>query len=918
MLSDGLGVRWSTLLTAAAFGLYFSLLVYCEIRRPEAVGVALDFDRGIIADVRKGSPADRAGLRAGDALLTIDGYPVRTLLALQVVESHIEVGTALRFGVSRRGVVSDVDVSLDWAGPSRRDLRNRLALWVARGVQGVTLFMALLVALKRPDDATARVGAAFLASVGIFTVVLPLRFASVWRALPLPLEVLAWIPFLAWIAVGVLWFWFCSLFPSRASWSRSTWAMILAPLVAIEAWHAWRGALILYAPDRAVLVHDWSTAVIATNAAFLVGGVVLLVVKYRRVMDVNERRRVRVLMVGSIAGLAAGLPLVTGRWLGVTAIDTDSLADSPGSAAAMLVLLSFPVAFAYATLRHRMFDIAFMVRQGIRYTLARRLLVSLVPALVAAIVVDAWFHQHETLGSVLRVRGPYYAGLMALIVLASVRRETWLDSLDRRFFRESYNAQRLLRALIEDIRESSDFTEIARTVGDQIEQTLHPRFVQVLLRERGSAGYRVLAEFPPGMGPDALAPESKLMGVLRVLSKPIEITPATSAWLRHHLPPDEQDLVRRTGICVLVPITPSAGEDEAVLVLGEKRSEEPYSTEDHDLLGAIAHALALLLEHHAPPAPSPGPMTLEECPQCGVCYDRGSGACLRDGRHLTPVAVQRTLANRYRLERRLGRGGMGDVYAAVDLSLRRTVAAKLIRHDTLRRADAAERFHREARLAAGLSHPHVVTVYDFGVSDDRAFLIMELVEGVTLRHEMQEVGRIPPARVCDLLRGLCAAVEAAHSRRLVHRDLKPDNVMLTGASRDFPKILDFGVAKLLQTEQTATGTVETDQGTIAGTLQYMAPEQLRGEAPDPAWDIWSLAVMTHEMLTGVLPFEVASPTPIFVRRSAVGSGTMDAPLHDVPGEWPAFFAHALALDPSARPESAAAFFAAVQHAAQSC
>ncbi len=113
----------------------------------------------------------------------------------------------------------------------------------------------------------------------------------------------------------------------------------------------------------------------------------------------------------------------------------------------------------------------------------------------------------------------------------------------------------------------------------------------------------------------------------------------------------------------------------------------------------------------------------------------------------------------------------------------------------------------------------MVTVHDFGVADGRVFLIMELVDGVTLRREMQEVGRIEPARVCGLLRGICAAVEEAHRHKLVHRDLKPENVMLTGPGRSVPKILDFGVAKLVRSDTTGRVAIDSEIGMIVGTLQ---------------------------------------------------------------------------------------------------
>jgi hypothetical protein len=163
--------------------------------------------------------------------------------------------------------------------------------------------------------------------------------------------------------------------------------------------------------------------------------------------------------------------------------------------------------------------------------------------------------------------------------------------------------------------------------------------------------------------------------------------------------------------------------------VGPKRSEEPYSREDQDLIQAIAASLALLLEH-SPTTAAPA-ARFRECPQCGACYDPGVSECVHEGTKLTPVAL---LATRYRFERRLGQGGMGTVYEARDTELERRVADKLIRPELMTGPDAVSRFKREARAAAALSHPNVVTVFDFGVGeDDRAYLVMELFKAHTLR-----------------------------------------------------------------------------------------------------------------------------------------------------------------------------------------
>jgi eukaryotic-like serine/threonine-protein kinase len=250
---------------------------------------------------------------------------------------------------------------------------------------------------------------------------------------------------------------------------------------------------------------------------------------------------------------------------------------------------------------------------------------------------------------------------------------------------------------------------------------------------------------------------------------------------------------------------------------------------------------------------------------------------------------------------------MGVVYAALDLSLDRSVAVKVLREDLVGDRESAERFEREARISARFTHPHVVTVYDFGVvSGSRGFLVMERLEGTTLRDEISQ-GPLEHARVVTIMRGVCAAVDAAHRRHLIHRDLKPENVFLSrNDGAESPKVLDFGIAKVLSGGPAALER-DTTVGLMLGTPQYMAPEQLRGGSPEPSWDLWSLGLMTFEMLTGSHPFATralglsdggmptAQPT---IGRDSCG----------VPPAWQPFFARWLSLDPAGRSSDAGALY----------
>ena len=216
----------------------------------------------------------------------------------------------------------------------------------------------------------------------------------------------------------------------------------------------------------------------------------------------------------------------------------------------------------------------------------------------------------------------------------------------------------------------------------------------------------------------------------------------------------------------------------------------------------------------------------------------------------------------YRVLEKLGEGGMGEVYKARDTRLDRTVAIKVLPTQVTADPDRRARFEREAKTIAGLTHPHICTLYDVGEQDGVTFLVMEHIVGETLAARLSK-GALPLVQSLTIATEIAEALSAAHRQGVIHRDLKPANVMLTKAGA---KLLDFGLAKLTgHGEQpaaayTSSGTPTeaatlTGQGVIVGTLQYMAPEQLEGRALDARTDLWALGAILYEMLTGKRAFE---------------------------------------------------------------
>lgn len=207
----------------------------------------------------------------------------------------------------------------------------------------------------------------------------------------------------------------------------------------------------------------------------------------------------------------------------------------------------------------------------------------------------------------------------------------------------------------------------------------------------------------------------------------------------------------------------------------------------------------------------------------------------------------RVLNNRYQLLERFGSGGMANVFRARDKLLDRYVAIKLLRDDRERKSDFDEQFRREARAAANLSHPNIVTVHDFGFADGQPFIVMELVQGTDLKSLLRKRGRFSVEQGIPLIVQACAGIGYAHRAGLVHCDVKPHNMLVTPDFR--LKVTDFGIARALATLNPGERT-----DVVWGSPQYFSPEQAAGHVPSPASDVYSLGVVMYEILTGTLPF----------------------------------------------------------------
>jgi tRNA A-37 threonylcarbamoyl transferase component Bud32 len=255
--------------------------------------------------------------------------------------------------------------------------------------------------------------------------------------------------------------------------------------------------------------------------------------------------------------------------------------------------------------------------------------------------------------------------------------------------------------------------------------------------------------------------------------------------------------------------------------------------------------------------------------------------------------VGEVLSGRYELEELIGTGGMSSVYRAHDRLLERKVALKILHHQYSADEDYVERFRREARSVATLSHPNIVTVIDRGEDDNRQFIVFEYIEGENLKRLIQRDGRVPVATALELAMQIARGLSFAHQQGLIHRDVKPQNVLLNGNGQ--AKVTDFGIARSLDVKHGMTQT-----GTVLGTSDYIAPEQAQGQPVDEHTDVYSLGVVLYEMLLNEVPFPGENFVAVAMRHINEEPPSIRERRPDVPPRVEAAVHRAMAKDPQAR------------------
>jgi hypothetical protein len=607
-------------------------------------------------------------------------------------------------------------------------------------------------------------------------------------------------------------------------------------------------------------------------------GCAVLVRNYHQVKERDQKRRIKWAVLGIV-----GTCIFVMSGFAVRSLASDAMRAT--STYKALILFAFtggmmfmPLAISYAIIKHRVFDINVVIRRSVQYLLARNSLRVVLALPIIGLAVSIFSNPNRTLAEILFRNSIYfYLLLIATILLSSRFRRQLGNWVDRRFFHEAYNQEKILLRVTEEVKSLDSIPEISERVSREVERALHPEHLYLFYRQEEqrdlSLGYS-----SGGHHRELRIPESFRLLQFMEYQGSAQVFPFPP---KTNLPKEEKRWLARLGVNLIVPMSETDGHLSGLLLLGEKKSEEPYTPNDRKLLETLAEQVGIVYEivrlkghlhkeqkiKHEVLERFAGKKInlLKECPTCGSCFDSSVAICAHDQSELTlSLPVEQNLEGKYRLDRLIGRGGMGAVYEATDTRFRRKVAVKILLGNMFGDPVALQRFKKEARAAATLRHPNIITVHDYGEiragNDDGAYLVMELAPGSTLRAELDRLKRIPPALVANGVGQIFDGIHAAHESGVIHRDLKPENILVGKHERDraVVKILDFGLARF--TLQGAEGTNSlTAQGTVIGTFGYMSPEQLQpeqlhGEKMDRRSDIFSLGVMMAESLTGQRPF----------------------------------------------------------------
>jgi hypothetical protein len=611
----------------------------------------------------------------------------------------------------------------------------------------------------------------------------------------------------------------------------------------------------------------------------------------------QERQRVFVFTAGLVGG---SLPLIL-QVLLESFPAYRAFSHRPGVELAVGVVLfgalaAVPFVTAYSVLFDRVVELRVVLRAALQYGLARYTILGLTLVPFAALVLVLVEHREEPIAGLLTGPRTVALGLTTAAGFAALRlRRGWLAALDRRYFRDRHDARATLERLTHDALRVVDTRDLAARIRDAIERSLHADASLFVADEARGLFER------PGGGPDVIAEDAILVKLAAADKEPMDVDPSNDRSPFRRLPVQEQRWLIDGAFRLLLVLRNPEGRAVGLIALTQKRSGIEYTDEDRQLLAAVGAATSLALDNlrlRTTPDVAPSP-TARECEACAR-VSRPDAALCQCGARTVPGSAPYTLRGVYRLERRLGIGGMGIVYLARDLELDRPVAVKTLPRVT---SEGAASLRAEARAMAAVTHPNLAVVYGVETWRGVPFLVEEYLPGGTLADRLAD-GPIAIAASLELGLTLTDVLSRLHDRGIIHCDVKPGNIGFTQAG--VPKLLDFGVAQLLRAAESASE--DTTRGgdarrrrerahALVGTPAYMSPEALLGQPPRPAFDLWALSVVLYEAITGMRPFPGPRDGMVVVPEPPPPPGTLR---EGVPREVDAFFARAFSPEPADR------------------
>ena len=683
---------------------------------------------------------------------------------------------------------------------------------------------------------------------------------------------------------------------------------------------AWWTALATRLNARDDAAYFWLIIVI-----FNLGALLFIVAKTSRTTPL-ERRRVRVFEAGLLIGSA---PLLAHILIAALIPAYDAYFRDPARTRAVGYLTGVfislvPITTGYAVFVDRIFDVRFIIRRALQYLLARYTIIaaSCLPAALLAVYI--YEHRHLPLGDIFAGSAPALWWLLAAAASVFVTRQYLLTTLDRRFFREHYDARTILLNLVNECRRANSTNELVQLLTREVDRALHVDRMAVLLKDdRGESFRDAAAAVAP------LACSSALAVLIGGAGTPLDVELADSDSPLRRLPQDERQWLADAGAELLVPLLDRTNQLLGILLVGAKVSEMPFTKEDRLLLTASGASAAIALEHRMELDSGSvirGAAPERNAAQCGACGVVEAGFvrhCTQCGTELRESPLPLVLGGKFRVERHLGTGGMGVVFRGRDLALQRHVALKTLPRIS---PEQTARLRREARAMASLHHPGLATIYSTELYRGLPVLVLEFLARGTLAERLRR-DALTAKEVVALGLAMSGALNYLHRGGVMHGDIKPSNIGFTEDGT--AKLLDFGLARLFRrtaADRAAddTPTVEVTPELVAagfddvvtdrfvgGTLAYMAPEALNGAPPHPTFDLWGLALTLLEAAAGHLPM---TRTHNVDRRHDVHAA-FEATIESVARGDPAladFFRHALARRPESRPQSASDFAALLQ------